>query len=979
MNKTTLTRRFAKGLYLFFIVALALALSLRQPPLVARADEDTATRQEARRAALAWLNICPDFVSMVYTPAPEMLEIKDQEQKQTIAYVLELQPKGFVIVTPDYELNPIIAYSENSVFDATEIPENVLLDLLRSDIPERLQALEKGYVSSSYRAEARSLWESYLEKVDDRGQVRTEGARALLWDVAHGPFLSSEWGQSTDGGGNAAFNYYTPPGPDGSSSNYVCGCTATAFGQILNYYEWPVTGTGSHTYTWDNAEDPPQVFTANFGTTTYDWPNILDIYHTGRKTLTQRQAAGRLTSHCGIAVDMNYTSNGSAAYLQRVAPALRKHFRASGEWVGNYPGSSFYDRLYANMVDHRPVELGISKGCAGHAVVVDGVRHNTGGTKYYHLNMGWSGSNDNWYDLPTVDSFDTVSGAVLDIIPTPDMSDPGGTTTDPSFTVSWTVSRNLNATKYELQQAVASTTMGDFADGAESGTGNWLIDGHWQTSTYAAHSGTYSFQGCVTESSFKLNKPVKVHSSTTMSYWWGSRYLLDTEARLEISTDEKNWTTLITHTEASTAWPISWHPETVTSGELAVYVGKVVFLRFIIGPRHYYTGPYVGFYLDDFAINNCYTGDWTTVDNSITTESRPITATQGGDHCYRVRANCSQWYEWSDVEIITVNLPEMDVQGNCISIADGDATPSAADNTDFGSADIATGTVDHTFTIQNTGSVNLNLTDGPPRVTVGGTDFSLVSDASTPVASDGGTTIFIIRFDPSATGLCTGTISIANDDADENPYDFAIQGTGTGGTIVIEKVTDPTGGMGFQFTNNIPGAPTLFNLNDGQNRTFDNVAPGSYTVTETDPTVIPRGYTLTNLNCVESGTHNSFGTVGTRAATINLEADETVTCTFTNTRQFTLTVNKVGIGAGTVASNPAGINCGTDCTEDYARNTVVTLTAVPGVNSFFIGWSGDCSGTDPITTVTMDASKICTATFGYTWKVYLPLITKGAP
>jgi plastocyanin len=102
------------------------------------------------------------------------------------------------------------------------------------------------------------------------------------------------------------------------------------------------------------------------------------------------------------------------------------------------------------------------------------------------------------------------------------------------------------------------------------------------------------------------------------------------------------------------------------------------------------------------------------------------------------------------------------------------------------------------------------------------------------------------------------------------------------GTIVVEKQTDPAGGAGFQFTDNIPGGPTPFNLNDGQSRIFNNVVVGSYTVTETDPTVTPGGYTLANLGCVESGTNNSIGTVGTRVATINLEAGETVTCTFTN-------------------------------------------------------------------------------------------------
>jgi hypothetical protein len=81
----------------------------------------------------------------------------------------------------------------------------------------------------------------------------------------------------------------------------------------------------------------------------------------------------------------------------------------------------------------------------------------------------------------------------------------------------------------------------------------------------------------------------------------------------------------------------------------------------------------------------------------------------------------------------------------------------------------------------------------------------------------------------------------------------------------------------------------------------------------------------------------------------------------------TLTVSKVGDGgwSGTVTSNPAGINCGADCTEIYGHDTLVTLTARPGVKSYLVSWGGDCSGTGLTTTVTMDADKTCTATFGY--------------
>ena len=125
--------------------------------------------------------------------------------------------------------------------------------------------------------------------------------------------------------------------------------------------------------------------------------------------------------------------------------------------------------------------------------------------------------------------------------------------------------------------------------------------------------------------------------------------------------------------------------------------------------------------------------------------------------------------------------PEMDVLGNDISIADSDSTPDTADDTDFGSADIVTQTVSHTFKIKNLGSADLNLTDATPYISIGGThssDFSITAVPTTPISA-GDSTTFTIEFDPAAVGLRTATISIANNDLDENPYTFDIQGTGT--------------------------------------------------------------------------------------------------------------------------------------------------------------------------------------------------------
>lgn len=75
-----------------------------------------------------------------------------------------------------------------------------------------------------------------------------------------------------------------------------------------------------------------------------------------------------------------------------------------------------------------------------------------------------------------------------------------------------------------------------------------------------------------------------------------------------------------------------------------------------------------------------------------------------------------------------------------------------------------------------------------------------------------------------------------------------------------------------------------------------------------------------------------------------------------------LTVTKTGDGSGTVTSDPAGIDCGTECTHAYEQGTVVTLTALPDANVSFTGWSGDCTGAESCE-VTLDATRSVSANF----------------
>jgi hypothetical protein len=92
-----------------------------------------------------------------------------------------------------------------------------------------------------------------------------------------------------------------------------------------------------------------------------------------------------------------------------------------------------------------------------------------------------------------------------------------------------------------------------------------------------------------------------------------------------------------------------------------------------------------------------------------------------------------------------------------------------------------------TFTIENIGDLVLNLT-GTPRVSVTGTGFTLTTDAPVTVNANGSAE-FQVTLNPVATGVYTGTISIANNDADENPYNFAITGYGYDGNKILQTIT----------------------------------------------------------------------------------------------------------------------------------------------------------------------------------------------
>ena len=191
-------------------------------------------------------------------------------------------------------------------------------------------------------------------------------------------------------------------------------------------------------------------------------------------------------------------------------------------------------------------------------------------------------------------------------------------------------------------------------------------------------------------------------------------------------------------------------------------------------------------------------GAATNVANGLTSASPlaitiPLTATPGTTRMrvstrYNTNPTSCQVGFDGEVEdysiVISTGVPEPEivVTGNGNNIANNAPAATTLNHTDFGGAPVGN-TITRTFTIVNTGT--LNLTVGMPTITgLGAGEFTITSAPATNVAA-GSSTNLIIDFIPTALVTSDATVTFINDDADENPYSFAIKGKGIDPTAVV--------------------------------------------------------------------------------------------------------------------------------------------------------------------------------------------------
>jgi peptidase C10-like protein len=184
---------------------------------------------------------------------------------------------------------------------------------------------------------------------------------------------------------------------------------AVSMAEIMRYHKYPLSGTGSHSYTHPKYG----VITADFENTVYKWDNI-----PGNEP-PPNLYIDSLMFHCGVGAEMDYGPSASAAYVSKATEAFNSYFKYpdaryifSIDFTDNF--DVFYQILCDEIANNRPILYELPAN-PGHTVVCDGYDETL-----FHLNFGWSGSSDGYYLLEgMLGSYHMKGNAVISISPTP--------------------------------------------------------------------------------------------------------------------------------------------------------------------------------------------------------------------------------------------------------------------------------------------------------------------------------------------------------------------------------------------------------------------------------------------------------------------------------------------------------------------------------------------------------------------------------
>lgn len=305
-------------------------------------------------------------------------------------YVFAAPEGGFVLVSADDCVRPILGYSTGNRFESKSMPAHVEGWLREYEAEIRhyraLEAAGSWQVSDEVAMQWRLL---------QQGEVPPMPLMTAMTDT-----LLTKWNQGQ------YYNMLCPVDNGHWTGHPYTGCVATAMTQVMKYWNFPQTGYSDHQYYHYNGDTSYGMLYANFGATTYQWnamPPMLTYLSTG----AEDTAVALLMYHAGVSLNMNYGITGSGAgtgnygdyYSACTENSLVTYFKYSPALHSIYRGDFSFEewntRLRAELDAHRPILYSGNDVGTGHAFVLDG--YNDDG--YFHLNWGWGSYCDGYYPI----------------------------------------------------------------------------------------------------------------------------------------------------------------------------------------------------------------------------------------------------------------------------------------------------------------------------------------------------------------------------------------------------------------------------------------------------------------------------------------------------------------------------------------------------------------------------------------------------
>lgn len=278
--------------------------------------------------------------------------------------------KGFAIVSGDDDMPEIVGYADHGTYDANNMPAAMAAFL--NNYRATIEAMKQGNASA-------------IKNIAEAKALRANNTRAT---TAVSPLLGDiKWNQSTP------YNNMCPKYDDTNLS--ATGCVATAMAQVMMYWKYPnelkadIQGYKTSTHELTVAGE--------LKGQKYDWENMLPSYYSGNYNQTQADAVAKLMLHCGKAVKMNYSMESGAI----VTPdRLAKYFGYDSDLMLDLSRTCFTLAEWTALIDKelqakRPILYGGQTTKSGHQFVCDG----SDGNGLYHINWGWGGYQDGYFDI----------------------------------------------------------------------------------------------------------------------------------------------------------------------------------------------------------------------------------------------------------------------------------------------------------------------------------------------------------------------------------------------------------------------------------------------------------------------------------------------------------------------------------------------------------------------------------------------------